>query len=80
MFRLKHLDLLGKGRTVVGSSSQGKTQMGESGLQGVHMGGVWTEGETYSGTGDEVHMTSRGRQGTGVPEDQRGKTDKQMGE
>ena len=76
MFRLKHLDLLGKGRTVVGSSSQGKTQMGESGLQGVHMGGVWTEAETCSGTGDEVHTTSRGRQGTGIPEDQRGKTDK----
>lgn len=41
--------------------------MGESGLQGVHMGGVWTEGEMCSGTGDKVHTTTRGRQGTGVP-------------
>lgn len=41
--------------------------MGESGLQGVHMGGIWTEGETCSGTGDKVRTTTRGRQGTGVP-------------
>ena len=58
---------------------QRKTQVGESGLQGVHMGGVWTEEETCSGTGDKVHTTARGRQGIGVPEDRGGKVDKQMG-